>query len=49
MNRPQDYLNPANAFIQKDDLTTLEKDLDHPSPMKNAQRGYSADAPLSAV
>ena len=30
-------------------MTTLEKDLDHPSPMKNPNRGYSADAPLSAV
>lgn len=30
-------------------MTTLEKDLDHPSPKKNPNRGYSADAPLSAV
>jgi len=28
-------------------LTTLEKDLDHPSPLKNPQRTYSADAPIS--
>jgi len=27
----------------------LEKDLDHPSPLKNPQRAYGADAPLSAV
>jgi hypothetical protein len=30
-------------------LTTLEKDLDHPSPLKNPNRAYSADAPISAV
>ena len=36
---------PAND----NDLTTLEKDLDHSSPLKNPTRGYSADAPLSAA
>jgi hypothetical protein len=30
-----------------DDLTTLEKDLDHPSPLRNPQKAYSADAPTN--
>jgi len=30
-----------------DDLTNLEKDLDHPSPLRNPQKAYSADAPTN--
>jgi len=44
-----DYLNQTDNTGYENGLTTIEKDLDHPSPLKNSQRAYSADAPLSAV
>jgi len=42
-------LNQTDNTGYENGLTTIEKDLDHPSPLKNSQRAYSADAPLSAV
>jgi len=44
---PEEYLHPAQSFTQEDGLTTLEKDLDHPSPVRNSQKAYSADAPTN--
>ena len=44
----RDYLAPPSDYGYKPgDLTTLEKDMDHPSPKRNPNKSYSASEPTN--